>query len=63
MTLTELRRICKEKGEKYPELKKNIQELFELCLTEIEEGGSTTAEIYNCYHDVMELVKEKTKNT
>lgn len=43
---------------KYPQLKGDIDGLIELCVTEIEEGGSVTHEIQLCWNDIEELVKE-----
>lgn len=44
--------------EKYPRLKDEINCLIELCVTEIEEGGSVTHEIQLCWSDIEYLVKE-----
>ena len=44
--------------EKYPQLKEEINGLIELCVTEIEEGGSVTHEIQLCWSDIEYLVKE-----
>ena len=44
--------------EKYPQLKEEINGLIELCVTEIEEGGSVTHAIQLCWSDIEYLVKE-----
>lgn len=44
--------------EKYPQLKEDINGLIELCVTEIEEGGSVPHEIQLCWSDIEYLVKE-----
>jgi len=43
---------------KHPTLKEQINDLFQLCKDEIEEGGSTENEISLCLRDVYELVEE-----
>jgi hypothetical protein len=56
MTLQDLRKYAKETIEKHPEHKKDIVGLYQLCLDEIEEGGSREQEIENCLHDIKELL-------
>lgn len=46
-------RIIKSK----PNLKSEIQDLYSLALSEIEEGGSETHECYLAYNDMIELEK------
>lgn len=43
---------------KYPQLKPQIQDLYQLCQDEIEEGGSEEHEIELCRGSVQELVDE-----
>jgi hypothetical protein len=58
MNLSELKaeaiRIIKAK----PELKSEIQDLFSLAISEIEEGGSETHECELAHNDMLELEKE-----
>ena len=58
MYLAELKaeaiRIIKAK----PELKSEIQELYSLAISEIEEGGSESHECDLAYNDMLELEKE-----
>lgn len=39
-------------------LKNEIDDLIELCLNEIEDGGSVAHEIQLCMSDIEELIKE-----
>ena len=48
---TEAIRIIKAK----PELKSEIQDLFSLAVSEIEEGGSESHECELAYNDMVEL--------
>ena len=48
---TEAIRIIKAK----PELKSEIQDLFSLAISEIEEGGSESHECELAYNDMIEL--------
>ena len=52
--VTELRAVIA----KYPQLKDQVNDLFQLCKDEIEEGGSVEHEIELCYGSVRELVDE-----
>jgi hypothetical protein len=58
MTLQELRTFAKETIEKYPQHKKDIVGLFNLCMGEIDEGGSPDHEIELCLNDIIELINE-----
>lgn len=57
MTLQELRTFAKETIEKYPQHRKEIVGLYNLCKDEIEEGGSTEHEIELCLNEINELIK------
>jgi len=46
---------------KYPTLKDMIIDLYELCMTEIEEGGSVENEFSLFQRDVDDLVEEMIK--
>ena len=54
-----LRDWVRQKWAEHPELKEEIIGFYELCKSEIAEGGSTRAEIDNCIHDIYELIDEK----
>lgn len=51
---TEAIRIIKAK----PELKPEIQDLYFLAISEIEEGGSESHECDLAYNDMLEIEKE-----
>jgi hypothetical protein len=46
---------------KYPTLREMIIDLYELCMTEIEEGGSVENEFSLFQRDVEELIEEMVK--
>ena len=46
---------------KYPTLKDMIIDLYQLCMTEIEEGGSEQHEFDLFQRDVDELIEEMVK--
>ena len=41
---------------KFPQFKKEILELYQLALDEIEQGGSTENEIRACMSDIDQLI-------
>ncbi|HUT86353.1 MAG TPA: hypothetical protein VMW66_05935 [Elusimicrobiales bacterium] len=43
---------------KYPQIKSEVQDFYQLCRDEIEEGGSEMHEIELCRGSVQELVDE-----
>ena len=43
---------------KYPEYEDEILEFYELCLDEIQEGGSMVHEIYLCKDSIEGLTEE-----
>ena len=53
-----LKKYVYETIEKYPNLKEDIMNLYQLCLCEIEEGGSIESEIYSCENDIKQLIEE-----
>jgi hypothetical protein len=57
-TTEELRKHLIQVIKEYPDLKSDIVSLWQLCLDEIEEGGSQIHEIELCLSDVDELIKE-----
>lgn len=56
--LEQLEEYVKKAIKEYPELKSSIMSLFQLCLDEIEEGGSRTHEIELCVNDIEENINE-----
>jgi hypothetical protein len=44
---------------KHPELREQILELLELCMDEIEEGGSPAHEISLCVNDINQLIENQ----
>lgn len=55
MTLQEFKNKIKREIEENPNLKEEILDLYELTITEIEEGGSATHEINLCLKDIKQL--------
>lgn len=49
---------AREVVEKHPSLKEEIEDLLELCESEIEAGESATHEIELCFGSIDELVEE-----
>lgn len=54
-----LNKFAKDTISKHPELKNEIEELLQLCQSEIEDGGSLTHERELCYGSIKELLEEK----
>lgn len=50
----EINRLC----ENYPDKAEEIQDLYQLCLDEIEQGESTPHEIELCLGGIDDLIKE-----
>jgi hypothetical protein len=57
--MDELRNFIIEKCNQYPHLKDSIVDFYQLCLDEIEEGGSPSHERELCMSDVENLIKEE----
>jgi hypothetical protein len=55
MTLQELRQEAQKLIKEKPHLAGEIQELFSLAISEIEEGGSEHHECELAYNDMVEL--------
>jgi hypothetical protein len=56
--LSNLLSYCKEMIKAHPHIKDDIMGLYELAVSEIEEGGSEIHECMLAYDDIVELVKE-----
>jgi hypothetical protein len=48
-------KTAKEVGQRHPHIKQQIQELFELCQAEIEDGASPSNEYYLLIEDIKQL--------
>ena len=59
MDILGLRRYCITTIQQNPDLEEEVVGLFNLCVSEIDEGGSEPHEIELCISDIEELVKEK----
>jgi hypothetical protein len=57
-TTEQLQKYVQEKIKLHPELKSAIISLFQLCLDEIEEGGSREHEIDLCVTDIDQTINE-----
>jgi hypothetical protein len=53
-----LKKYVYETIEKYPNLKEEIMDLYQLCLDEIDEGGSIENECYLCEDSIKQLIEE-----
>ena len=59
--MTNIKQYATDMILKYPTLKDMIIDLYELCMTEIEEGGSMENEFSLFQRDVDELIEEMVK--
>jgi uncharacterized UPF0160 family protein len=62
MNLEYLRKFIKEKKEQYPSLASKINDMYYLCLSEIDEGGSEQNEVDHCIFDIEEIIEEFEEN-
>lgn len=58
MELQQFRDYIKEQTVKYPLLKEEILDFYELAINEIEEGGSPIHEIELCLESIKQLIDE-----
>lgn len=58
MTLVQLKEWIKVQITKHPEYKEEILDYYDLCMDEIEEGGSPTHEIELCISSIEQLTEE-----
>ena len=56
--MEELIKYAKETIQKHPQLKEDIEELMDLCHSEIEQGSSIEQEIELCMEDIRIMVEE-----
>ena len=54
-----LKKLVKETIAKYPQLKIEILDLYQLCRDEIEQGESIDHECELCESSIEELIKEQ----
>lgn len=59
MNLNYLKNYCKEKSEEFPHLKPLIDDLYDLCLDEVESGGSESHEVQLCIQDIKDLTGDE----
>jgi hypothetical protein len=52
-----LRKLVRDSIKSHPQHEEEIRDLFQLCLDEIEQGGSVEHEISLCQSDIEELIK------
>lgn len=52
-----LRKLVRDSIKSHPQHEEEIRDLFQLCLDEIDEGGSVQHEISLCQNDIEELIK------
>lgn len=62
MTLKQLNQHAIEIIAQYPDLGEEIADYVELCVDEIEQGGSETHEIQLTYSAINDLINEHKKN-
>ena len=56
--MEELVKYCLEVIAKHPELEEEVNDFFQLCQDEIEQGGSKQHEIDLCIGSIEELIEE-----
>jgi hypothetical protein len=59
MTLVQLKEWINIQITKHPEYKEEILDYYDLCINEIEEGGSATHEIELCRDSIEQLTEEE----
>lgn len=62
MNLQQFKNYIEEQIEKYPLLKEEILDFYELAINEIEEGGSANHEIELCLESINDLIEENGNN-
>ena len=58
MNLQQFKNYIEEQIEKYPLLKEEILDFYELAINEIEEGSNATHEIELCLQSINDLIDE-----
>ena len=54
--MKQLQEFVRTKIKEHPQYKQDILDLYQLCLDEIEEGGSETHEIELCMSAINDLI-------
>ena len=57
MSIQELKKYCQGVIENHPSIEEQVIDLFALCVSEIEEGGSESHEVELCFSDIDELIE------
>lgn len=57
--MKELMEYARTFVKEHPEHKSEVSDLIQLCVDEIEEGGSSEHEISLCYSSIKELLEQK----
>ena len=60
--MKQLLEFAKQTMERYPAIKSDVEELIELCVMEIEDGGSRRHEIELCWINIQDLIIEYNEN-
>jgi len=60
--MEQLLEFAKQTIKRYPALKSDIEELIELCIMEIEDGGSERHEMELCKTSIQDLIIEYNEN-
>ncbi len=56
--MEELKKYVVEVMKSHPQHKEEIRDLYQLCLDEIDEGGSVEHEISLCRNDIEEIISQ-----
>lgn len=63
VTLTQLRDFKELKKQEYPNLAEEFDDLFQLCLDEIDQGESMMNEILICHDAINDLILDENQRT
>jgi hypothetical protein len=58
-TIQQLKHYVRDIIVKHPEKRSEVLDLLELCMNEIEEGGSPIHEISLCINDINQLIENQ----
>ena len=53
-----LANYCSDVMIRYPELRDDVEDFYQLCLDEIEQGGSVSHEIELCMGSIEEAIED-----
>lgn len=54
--MEELKLLVELFGVRYPHLRLEVEDIYQLCLDEIEQGGSVQHEVENCIYAIEDLI-------